>query len=231
MLVGTSFSGRVWADRSTTQLCAGRFADYRRRQSCGIPVSRPPAHLRHAAISTEPECQRCDGDSLTQPDLRYDGRICRRDAIAEAGCSGRVGQGVRADWWITGSDAGDCICGCRLLHDASSEKRIVYQERLQSATNEGADAGIRTPDLLFTKQLLCQLSYVGETSLYQESSLDSIQDWIAAHTEVAINRCQIITHHRLVGNEPAIRTWQGYYLRFVSRLTIPQWRDQASVRR
>ena len=26
---------------------------------------------------------------------------------------------------------------------------------------EGADAGIRTPDLLFTKQLLCQLSYVG----------------------------------------------------------------------
>jgi hypothetical protein len=27
----------------------------------------------------------------------------------------------------------------------------------------GADAGIRTPDLLFTKQLLCQLSYVGET--------------------------------------------------------------------
>lgn len=27
---------------------------------------------------------------------------------------------------------------------------------------QGADAGIRTPDLLFTKQLLCQLSYVGE---------------------------------------------------------------------
>jgi hypothetical protein len=29
-------------------------------------------------------------------------------------------------------------------------------------SRRGADAGIRTPDLLFTKQLLCQLSYVGE---------------------------------------------------------------------